>query len=102
MILKKKINLFAFLSPLQNPEQTFLQKRMGKKKKNVPDRMAGPFLALLGQLEVKVAWADILISTLDLVNPEKLNHSTRLSMQRLWLGLSVFGFLPLKYLMGII
>lgn len=33
--------------------------------------MAGPFFALLGQLEVELAWADILISTLDLVNTEK-------------------------------
>lgn len=64
--------------------------------------MAGCFLALLGQLEVRLAWADILISTLDLVNTEKLNHSARLSLQQLWLGLLVSGFPPLKHLMGII
>lgn len=71
IICKKKRILFALLSSLQNSEKTFLQKRVGKKKKVVPDSMAGPFFALLGQLEVELAWADILISTLDLVNTEK-------------------------------
>lgn len=79
---------------------------MKEKKKTyregVPDAMAGPFCALLRQLEGKLAWANILISTLDFLNTEKLNHSMRPSLQHLWLGLWVFGFPPLKYLMHII
>lgn len=65
---------------MQNPEQTFLQKRPGEKKnKTQPcSRQHGLFLALLGQLEVKLAWADILISTLDLVNTGKVNHSVEI------------------------
>jgi len=78
-----------------------LQNRAGEIKEVVPDRRAGPFPALLGQLEVKLAQADILISTLDLVSAEKLNHSARLSLQQLWFGLLIFGFPPLKYLMDV-
>lgn len=66
------------------------------------DRLAGPFIALLGQLKVKLAWAGILISNLDLVNTGKLNHSARLSMQQLRIGLLVFGFSPSKHMMDII
>lgn len=40
------------------------------KKEEAPDIIAGPFIALSGQLEAKLAWADILISTLGLVNTE--------------------------------
>lgn len=39
-------------------------------KEAAPDSIAGPFIALLGQLEAKLAWADILISTFGLVNTE--------------------------------
>lgn len=40
------------------------------KKEEALGVIAGPFIALSGQLEAKLAWADILISTLCLVSTE--------------------------------